>query len=317
MPVFSFAETIELKDGKVVEGKIVEETADWIKIDLGIGVPITYYKEELRNYNKNDAVQKEVSLPLVATIDELTAEQKKNLEENYVTTGVANIDLASKDTEIKVRPPNAEELTDAATKLYNSGCIQEALIKTQEAIDQNKDYLPAYRVMADMLQESGSADKSIPLYDKILEKDPNADEVFMNRGYAYGRLNQFDRAILDYNKALELNPKLFGAIGNRAAAYVKTGNMDLAKKDYENLTAFNKEQAYFGLGNIAAYYGNWEEALSYYDKTIQISPDFAPAYLMKGQILLQVDRKPEGIDLLKKAKSMGMQIPPNFEKLLN
>lgn len=282
-------------------------------------MPMLSYAEtiELKGEKANDAAQKEVSLPLVATMDQLTAEQKKQLEENYVTTGVASIDLASKDAEIKVRPPNAEELTDAATKLYNSGRIQEALTKAQEAIDQDRDYLPAYRVMADMLQESGSADKSIAFYDKILEKDPNADEVFMNRGYAYGRLNQFDRAILDYNKALELNPKLFAAISNRATAYFKSGNMELAKKDCESLVAFNKEQAYFGLGNIATYYHSWEEALSYYDKTIEASPNFAPAYLMKGQIFLKMDREPEAIELIKKAKSLGMEIPPDLEKIIN
>ena len=316
MPMFSFADTIELKSGKIIEGKIVEETTDSIKFDAGIGVVITYYKDELKDYKKSDIDQKEVSLPPVFTKDELTPEQRKDFEENYITTGVAEIDLASKDAGVKMRPPNAEELTDAADKLFKNGRVQEALAKAQEAIDQDKEYLPAYRAMADMLQESGSPDQSISLYNKILEKNPNSDEIYTNRGYAYGRLNQLSQAIEDYNKALELNPKAVNAISARASAYAKTGEIDLAKKDYENLLNFDKEQASFGLGNVAVYYQNWEEALSYYDKTIAVSPNFAPAYLMKGQVLLQLERKQEAIEAIKKAKSLGMTIPPDLEEIV-
>ncbi len=330
MPILSLAETIELKSGKIVEGKIVDETADWIKVDMGVGVIVTYYKDELKDYKKgvtithhelkdykkNDSNQKEINLPPVFTMDELTPEQRKHVEEDYVTTGVAEVDLASKDTEIKMRSPNAEELTDAANKLFKHGRTQEALAKAQEAINQDKDYLPAHRVMADILQESGSADQSIPLYNKILEKNPNADEIYMNRGYAYGRLNQLSRAIEDYNKALELNPKARNAISARATAYIKMGEINLAKKDYENLMNFDEEQACFGLGNIAAYYRNWEEALSYYDRTVAVSPNFAPAYLMRGQILLQLERKQEAIEAIKKARSLGLKIPPDLEQII-
>lgn len=43
-PVFS--ETIMLKSGRQVEGRIVEETKDYIKLDLE-GVMLTYYKDEI------------------------------------------------------------------------------------------------------------------------------------------------------------------------------------------------------------------------------------------------------------------------------
>jgi tetratricopeptide (TPR) repeat protein len=249
-------------------------------------------------------------------MDELTPEQRKHVEENYATTGVFNIDMASKDAEIKMRSPNAGELTDAAYKLFKKGHIQEAMAKAQEAINQYPDYLPAYRVMADMLQENGAADKSIPLYDKILANNPDDDETYMNRGYAYGRLNQMSRAIEDYNKALELNPRAKNALSARASAYAKMGNMDLAKKDYENLMEFSEEQACFGLGNVAAYDGHWDEALNYYDRTIAVSPNFAPVYIMKGQILLQLGREQEAAEAIKKAKSLGMVIPPDLDQLI-
>jgi tetratricopeptide (TPR) repeat protein len=47
-PVLSFAETILLKSGKTVEGKLIERTDQYIKIDFQ-GVPLTYFFDEIEN----------------------------------------------------------------------------------------------------------------------------------------------------------------------------------------------------------------------------------------------------------------------------
>lgn len=39
----AFAERIQLKSDKTVEGKIVERTDKYIKMDIGIGMAITYF----------------------------------------------------------------------------------------------------------------------------------------------------------------------------------------------------------------------------------------------------------------------------------
>jgi len=45
----SYAETITLTSGKVIEGEIIERTDELIKVDLGIGVNTTYYMDEVEN----------------------------------------------------------------------------------------------------------------------------------------------------------------------------------------------------------------------------------------------------------------------------
>lgn len=47
---FVFAETVVLKSGKKIEGKIIEKTDEYIKIDL-YGMPITYYFEDIESTN--------------------------------------------------------------------------------------------------------------------------------------------------------------------------------------------------------------------------------------------------------------------------
>ena len=48
LPVFAFAETIVLKSGKTVEGKLTEKTDKYIKIDFD-GVPLTYFMDEIES----------------------------------------------------------------------------------------------------------------------------------------------------------------------------------------------------------------------------------------------------------------------------
>ncbi|MCF7871103.1 MAG: hypothetical protein K9L95_03850 [Candidatus Omnitrophica bacterium] len=52
------AETITLKSGKKIEGNIIEETAEYIKVDFS-GVPLTYYREEISDIEaeKTEPVQ--------------------------------------------------------------------------------------------------------------------------------------------------------------------------------------------------------------------------------------------------------------------
>ena len=47
-PAFVFAETIVLKSGKSVEGKLIEKTDKYIKIDF-MGVPLTYFFDEIES----------------------------------------------------------------------------------------------------------------------------------------------------------------------------------------------------------------------------------------------------------------------------
>ncbi len=49
-----FAETIILKSGKTVEGKIIEKAKGKIKVDIG-GIPITYYTEDIDSINGQSA----------------------------------------------------------------------------------------------------------------------------------------------------------------------------------------------------------------------------------------------------------------------
>lgn len=60
------AETIRLKSGLVIEGIIVGRTEDSVKIDTGLGIPITYYLDEIENIlaaTRTEALQPKITQP--------------------------------------------------------------------------------------------------------------------------------------------------------------------------------------------------------------------------------------------------------------
>ncbi|MBF0522959.1 MAG: hypothetical protein HQL24_07900 [Candidatus Omnitrophica bacterium] len=54
----SFAEKIQLKSGEIVEGTIVERSADYIRMDTGLGVNVTYYFDEISTIDGNSPEKK-------------------------------------------------------------------------------------------------------------------------------------------------------------------------------------------------------------------------------------------------------------------
>ena len=47
IPDLAYASEVVLKSGQKLEGKIIEQTDKYVKFDAGVGVPMTYYNDEI------------------------------------------------------------------------------------------------------------------------------------------------------------------------------------------------------------------------------------------------------------------------------
>jgi hypothetical protein len=71
-----FAETIRLKDGRSVEGKIVEKTDQYIKVSIGEAV-VTYFNDEIAGIDQSQAV---VDISAAGTGGELYVDEESGFE---------------------------------------------------------------------------------------------------------------------------------------------------------------------------------------------------------------------------------------------
>lgn len=72
-----------------------------------------------------------------------------------------------------------------------------------------------------------------------LKRNENDEIIYINRGYAYSKLNKIDEALRDYDKALELQPDLSYALLNRSdLRYNKLNDVAGAIADCETLIEY-------------------------------------------------------------------------------
>jgi tetratricopeptide (TPR) repeat protein len=74
----------------------------------------------------------------------------------------------------------------------------------------------------------GDLARAITDYDRALHLNPRLTEAYIDRGKAYGKLNNPVSAMADFDQALDLDPKLGRAYYFRAVAYWQLGQNEQA-----------------------------------------------------------------------------------------
>lgn len=90
-------------------------------------------------------------------------------------------------------------------------------------------------------------------WDYVIELDPTIPIAYNNRGSLHDRMGEYGLAINDFDQALKLNPNYIECLCNRGT-----------------LTYF--------------YLKSYEESLKYYQRAIQLNPEFAQVYLLLASI---------------------------------
>jgi len=130
----------------------------------------------------------------------------------------------------------------------------------------------------------GQYDKALADYTKATEIDPMYEISWGNRGYIYFQHGQWGKAINDFSKAIEINPKYAEAYSNRSAAYGKIGQYDKAITDITKVMELTPDYyiAYSNRGAIYATLKQPEKAIADYSRAIELNPEFAEAFCNRG-----------------------------------
>ncbi|MBP7496411.1 MAG: tetratricopeptide repeat protein, partial [Bacteroidales bacterium] len=133
-------------------------------------------------------------------------------------------------------------------------------------------------------------ENSITLFDDIIEKHPNLDIAYNNRGIAKKDLLDYQGAIDDFSKAAEVNPKFAAAYNNRGEIRRILNQNDLAMADFNKAILINDKyvEAYNNRGIIYYNYGKFKLALEDYNQAAILSPKNNVIYHNRGNIKLML-----------------------------
>ena len=131
----------------------------------------------------------------------------------------------------------------AANKINNNGNSPQAVMSTYQ------DWFQLGLEQVDR-QDFQSA---IASWEQALALNPNAPEIWHNRGCALAYLKKYEEAIASFDKAVELKPDDYQAWSDRGTAFF--------------------------------YLQRWEDALASWDQVVAIKPDFYQIWYHRGLAL--------------------------------
>lgn len=157
------------------------------------------------------------------------------------------------------------------------------------------------------LLASGNYSQAIEAYQKNIKRYPYDPHDYANIGISYFLLGDYGKAIETLDKVIAINPNYFLAYNIRSRVNAVQGRYDLSIDDLHRAMAvdpcpdrllkrsfFHREarplsepqtsmclssaEAYFNLGSIHIFQGDYDEAIVNLDKAIRRNPDYAKAY---------------------------------------
>ncbi len=196
-----------------------------------------------------------------------------------------------------------KKVLSEAERYYTNHDYDNAIRWFSEAIDTDPTSALYYK-RGLCYYNKGKDDFGISDFTKAIELDPNNTDAYYYRGVSHYYRSEFDLAIADYKKAIEINP-------NHANAHCDFGLIYYEKKDYENaLVHYNASisinpkfwRSYYNRALIHYYYKvDTTSALNDLSNAIELNPNYAKAYDLRGVVYQEMGKTEEAKADYKKA----------------
>jgi len=151
---------------------------------------------------------------------------------------------------------------------------------------QDKDAAVEIAMKAIKIMDEGKYNESIKLLEKSIKLDPERIDFPYEKAYAQYRKKDFKSAIKNLNnltKHKDVNDRVFQLLGN---CYDEMNNPDKAIKTYKKgLKKFpNSGKLFTELGILEYNRGNYNLAIEYWEKGIDVEPIYASNYYWLGKV---------------------------------
>lgn len=271
------SQTIILKTGKIIEGKIIEQTNTAITVEL-FGIPVTYPLDTVKSIDGKKLIP---------------FSPKKSLPENpAVHDEKKNMPLPKKETE---NPHYMQGLTYLKNNQWD-----EAIAAFDKAILTSPRDAEIYLARGRSYKEKGDYDRAIADYTKAITITPFSEKAYLYRGITCVMTNILGRALSDFNRAIEINPRYAAAYYNRGIFYHRQGKYPEAIADYSHVLELDPNaDTYLNRGTAQFEIGLVDEAIADYNKALKIKPDFFSVHFNKALACQKAGRIKDAITAYK------------------
>lgn len=143
----------------------------------------------------------------------------------------------------------------------------------------------------------------LKLLTNYVKKNPNKDWVYLKLATTYERIGDYQNMYAYTEKYLHKNPSDSRGTFCKARALHQLGKLDESLKLLHNLLSkiSNNIQIYDELGQVYAKKGDFKKAKDYWNKALEISPDYANIYFNFAQLAMEQGNYSNAEEMFKKA----------------
>jgi tetratricopeptide (TPR) repeat protein len=194
--------------------------------------------------------------------------------------------------------------------LLKMGETEKAVSWLRQAITERPDAIPLYLLLANLYIQEENGDKAIVLYNKVLERDPDNEEVLLRLAFLYSRQKKYKVAEHILRELSRKNPEHYFAHYYLARLLKKTVRPRESAAEYEKALSLNwSKDLAFELGHFYTMQFRNEDALRIYTSITENDPYDERAILSRIQPLLDLNRNDEALDDLKQIRLSSKNKP--------
>ncbi|MGJ5628354.1 tetratricopeptide repeat protein [Nostoc sp. CALU 1950] len=195
---------------------------------------------------------------------------------------------------IEQQPDQLDALQGLALIAQNLGDYEKAEKSLEQALQSHPNSVKVWFSLGNLHQVQGKFSEAVTAYQGALSIQPNLAPIYNNLGYTFQQLNKLDDAIASYQKALQLKPNFAEAEVNLANALHCQGKLSPEQK-------VQFAQLNHHLGGNRKKAGDLKTATTYYRQALVLQPEFAIAHYNLGVVLQAQGESDEAMSCYQKA----------------
>ena len=206
---------------------------------------------------------------------------------------------------INIKPNDTQMLSNFASSLNAIGEHQYALTILNKSLLIEPDNYEYLFNKGNILCELNLHTESLSYYKKSFEINPYFPPSFNNYGKALFDLMRFEESLDYFDKAINLDPSYIECLNNKGIALKELKKFDEALIYLQSaLNISSNAETLLNIGSINLAQKKYHVAIDYFDKALQLEPNFAEAWSNKGNALHELNRPNEAIVHFDKALSL-------------
>ncbi len=190
--------------------------------------------------------------------------------------------------------PDSYNFNRATEAFEKDGDYEEALYYYNKAIEEPKAKGYAFLMITYIRADKNEIGKAITAANMAIKHLPKKDKaahayVHSLQSGLHLEIKDTTQALVYISKAIKLTPKDEDLYDRRAQIYYELGEYAQGDTDYQKMLSLNpgNYRAIMGLGRNAKVQKKYTEAVAYFDKVVQLYPDYAAGYSFRADALTQ------------------------------